>query len=529
MKTKSITLLFILVAILLGAGFLASKKIIRKSENTTTRAKIVTPKGSQKSDEDTDSDRSNSDFNSENFDTFIELLPSETLINTITIDFNNDGYDDEVITVRRSGSENFMIIPGLFNPETADYDRLATIPTTISKIRTFSLSGMDLTGDHQNALIYQGVADDENYVMQIFLWNPNGGTGDYEDVEGVRGALVRIGDFVSDGTIFIQQTERSDSYQLSLSKGESFSVWVYESEKLTDENGKTISGQNQIQKEYKWNPSSKHYELSNEIKVTAGKLAANELSRIQDGTVETFAAFLDGLWYKTSNEDNVIRYIYYNYEKREIILLQSDSQEVYEWEDNKLRHNGIYLYTVNADITNLQRRFDVLLVSVDEIKITLYDSIGLAIKESSEWDGQYKKMSLQSSFEEAADEEKNRFLVELEGDTVWNTVDGINSINLNDSRYTFLFDDMQEEGLYSMMEIGSYNVLALRATSFNTVLNEFYALEFGTKTITETVKKQTIEKTVTDYDTIIFTPVKITPTDCFATDGRVYTFTKNKE
>ena len=80
-----------------------------------------------------------------------------------------------------------------------------------------------------------------------------------------------------------------------------------------------------------------------------------------------------------------------------------------------------------------------------------------------------------------------------------------------------------------MMEIGSYNVLALRATSFNTVLNEFYALEFGTKTITETVKKQTIEKTVTDYDTITFTPVKITPTDCFATEGKVYTFTRSSE
>ena len=517
MKTKSITLMFIIIAILLAAGFYASKKFITKSENTAVRAKIVTPKAGQDKDSDSDPDRVNSDFNSENFDTFITLRNNETLINTITLDINNDGYDDEVITVRKTGSENFTIVPGIFNPETADYDRLEDIPTSISKIRTFSLSGMDLIGDHCNSLIYQGVADDENYVMQIFLWEPD------------ENEILKIGDFVSDGTIFIQQTERSDSYQLSLSKGESFSVWVYESEKIVDENGNIVAGQNQIQKEYKWNAGSGKYELANEIKVTAGRLAANELSRIQDGTVETFAAFLDGLWYKTSNEDNVIRYIYYNYDKKEIILLQSDSQEVYEWDDSKLRHNGIYLYTVNSDITNLQRRFDVLLISTDEIKITLYDSIGLVIKQSSEWDGQYKKMSLQSSFEEADDEEKNRFLVELEGDTVWNTVDGINSINLNDSRYTFLFDDMQEEGLYSMMEIGSYNVLALRATSFNTVLNEFYALEFGTKTITETVKKQTIEKTVTDYDTIIFTPVKITPTDCFATEGKVYTFTRTSE
>ena len=517
MKTKSITLLFVIVALLLGAGFLASKKFIKQTEKTSTRAKVITPKGAQESGGETDEDRPSSGFNSENFDTFITLLPNETLINSITLDFNNDGYDDEVITVRKASSEDFAIIPGLFNPETADYDRLEAIPTSISHIRTFSISGMDLTGDHRNALIYQGVADDDNYVMQLFLWVDDNYDG---------GELINIGDFVSDGTIFIQQVERSDSYQLSLSKGESFSVWVYESEKQTDENGKIVQGQNQIQKEYKWNASSRKYELFNEIKVTAGRLAANELSRIQDGTIETFAAFLDGLWYKTSNEDNTIRYIYFDYSKREIILLLSDSQEVYEWDDSKLRHNGIYLYTVNSDITNLQRRFDILLTSIDEIKITLYDSIGLVITQSSLWDGQYKKMNLQSSIEENDTEEKNRFLVQLEGDDVWTSDDGNYSISFADMRYDFVSETERERGLYSMMKIGSYDVLQLRSTSYSSVLNMTYALEFGTKVITETVKKQTVEKVVTDYDTIIFTPVKITPTDCFATDGRVYTFTK---
>ncbi len=522
MKTKSITLLFVIVALLLGAGFLASKKFIKQTEKTTTRAKVVTPKGAQNSDSDADTDKLSNTFNSENFDTFITLLPNETLINSITLDFNNDGYDDEVITVRKSASEDFDIIPGLFNPVTADYDRLPAIHTQISHIRTFSLSGMDLTGDHRNALIYQGVADDDNYVMQLFLWEE-------DEEEGEKGNLINIGNFVSDGTIFIQQVERSDSYQLSLSRGESFSVWVYESEKVENEKGELVAGQNQIQKEFKWNASSKVYELANEIKVTAGRLAANELSRIQDGTVETFAAFLDGLWYKTSNEDNTLRYLYFDYEKKEIILLASDTQEVYEWDDSKLRHNGIYLYTVNSDITNLQRRFDLLLISTDEIKITLYDSIGLVIKESSVWDGQYKKMNLQSSIEEPVDEEKNDLLVRLEEIKDWVSADANYSISFEDYHYNFADDSEKEEGLYSMMKIGSYNVLQLRATSFNKLLNETYALEFGSKTVTETVKKQTVEKTVTDYDTIIFTPVKITPIDCFATDGRVYTFTKQLE
>jgi len=523
MKTKSILFLFVLIALFLFAGFWASKKFFPKDESSASRAKVVTPKGAQETEAQSAADKLPSSFDTENFDTFIQLLSSETLINSITVDFNNDGYDDEVITVRRTGSENFIIVPGLFNPETADYDRLTDIPTAISKIRTFSISGMDLTGDHQNALIYQGVDNEENYVMSLFLWESAGTENENE------GSLINIGSFISDGTIFVQQTERSDSYQLSLSKGESFSIWVYESEKITDESGKLVPGPNQIQKEFKWNSLSKQYELANEIKVTAGKLAAKELSRIQDGTVETFASFLDGLWYKTSNEDNAIRYIYFDYAAQEIILLQSDSQEVYVWDDSKLRHNGIYLYTVNSDITNLQRRFDILLISTEEIKITLYDSIGLIIKESSAWDGQYKKLSLQSSFEESGTEEKNQFLEQLESVDSWTTGDGINSLSLKDHCYSFVYDSIKEEGLYSMLEIGSYNVIQLRASSYDTVLNQTYALSFGSKIITETVKKKTVEKTVTDYDTIIFTPVRITPTDCFATDGRSYTFVKNKE
>ncbi|MCQ2586433.1 MAG: pallilysin-related adhesin [Treponema sp.] len=518
MKSKYVVFIFVLVALILGGVFYLTKNYGKKDEVSGTHAKVVTPKGNNKNESGTDSEKQNVNFDSENFDTFITLLPSETLINSITFDINNDGYDDEIITVRKTGTEDFTIVPGIYNDVTGDYDRLEDIPTSISKIRTFSVSGMDVTGEHQNALVYQGVDDDDNYVMSLLLWKPNETTGE----------LFNIGDFISDGTIFIQQVERSDSYELSLSKGECYSVWVYESEKIIDENGKEVAGQNQIQSEYKWNPVAQVYELSNKIKVTAGKLAANELSRIQDGTVETFAAFLDGLWYKTSNSDNEIRYVYYDYENKEIILLYSDTQEIYEWDDSKLRHNGIYLYTVNSDITNFQRRFDILLISVDEIKITLYDSIGLAITASSEWDGQYKKLSLQSSFEETVVEEKNIFLAELEKSDLWATVDGVDTISLKDNLYEFNFNDSVERGVYSVMKIGEYDVLEVRSTSFDSILNQYYAMEFGTKTITETVKKKNVEKVVTDYDTIIFTPVKINPDDCFIAEGKAYTFQRQQ-
>lgn len=525
MKSKTVPVLFVLVAALLAAVFFFTRRYVGSgSEKSLTRAKIVTPKSS--SSTVTENDSKNASYESEKYETFVPLYSGETLISTLTIDINNDGYDDEVIILRKATSQSLWVVAALIDPDTGLYERLEPIETEFTRTRTFSYMGMDVTGEHKNALVYQGLADNGNYVMKIYLCTE----------EKRHNKLINIGDFVCDGTVFIQQTERSESYELALSKGESFSVWVYKSDKPAEvaADGSTTqpatASLNQIQQEYKWNPSSQKYELAREINVTAGKLMAKELSRIQDGTVETFAAFLNGLWYKTSNSDGNIRYLFFDYGSNEIIQLYKDIQEVYEWEDSKLRHNGIYLTAVNSDIMNLHRRFDIALVNVDEIKITLRDDINLIINENTQWDGNYKKMSLQSSFDEPSDFEKtNEFFRELSKGDVWATADALISVNFNDYVYTVNTDVLSETGVYVISKIGSYNIISFRSDFANSIFKDNYSISFGTKTISETVKRKTVEKVVTDYDTIMLTPVKVTSTDCFAVEGKSYTFTKESK
>ena len=215
-------------------------------------------------------------------------------------------------------------------------------------------------------------------------------------------------------------------------------------------------------------------------------------------------------------------------EDKEIVQLLSDTQEVYEWENSNLRHNGIYLTAVNADIMNLHRRFDIALVNVDEIKVTLRDDINLLIKENTLWDGQYKKMGLQSSFGDNAKENLlktyNRVLKKENG---WVSSDIMDSISFSECTYTLQTSDITESGIYTTQQIGNYNVIQFRSDTENSVLNEYYSMQFGTKTVTETIKKKTVETVVTDYDTLIFTPIKVTPTDCFAAEGRLFTLTKD--
>lgn len=520
MKTKTLSVIFILIALLLAGTFFLTKKYNSNKDNSLNRAKIITPKSASSSDNSPEQKLSSSE--AEKYETFVPLLTGETLISTLTVDINNDGYDDEAVVVRVNSSPNLYIVQGIYDPETGNYSRCTAIPTTFTKTRTFTYTSMDLIGDHSRALIYHGVDDSGHYIMQIFLCKQNHGV--YE--------MECIGDFITDGTVFIQQTERSESYELSLSKGESYSVWVYETEKTEKKEGeeeKTLpaSGANQIQKEYKWDASTERYTLAREIKVTAGRLAAAELSKIQDGTEETFASFLNGLWYKTSNTDGNIRYLYFNYDNREIIQFYGDIQEVYEWENSKLMHNGIYITTVNADIMNLHRRFNISLAGIDEIRLSLRDDVNLAISGNTMWDGSYKKISSQASFDSAKSFSSiEKTVEELKKGNGWTSADTLITLKFEDDSYLLQTNNLTETGVYTGSLVGTYNVIQFRSDSAVPFMGDAYAIEFGTKTVTETIKKKTVEKVVTDFDTIILTPVKITPTDCFATEGKAFTFTR---
>ena len=70
------------------------------------------------------------------------------------------------------------------------------------------------------------------------------------------------------------------------------------------------------------------YVQTRQIFVAGKNIAAEALAKIQDGTVETFANYLNGLWYKTDNEDNEIRYIFLDYKNSEVIFLEGEQYNI---------------------------------------------------------------------------------------------------------------------------------------------------------------------------------------------------------
>lgn len=419
---------------------------------------------------------------------FMPLKSDETLLGSSGLDLNEDNYDDEILVVRKGSAPFLYLIVGLYNPNTSLYDRVSEIRTEITQLRSLSYDGIDVTGDHRIALVYQGFTDDGNAVLQMFFCR--------------RSGLINIGSFKSDGTIFIQQYARSDTYELSQSSDRSFPVWTYASD--TREGAGSLS---QVQTEYEWNESVGHYVQHQQIFVTGKNIAAAELAKIQDGTVETFANYLNGLWYMTDSEDNKIRYIFFDYPAREVIFLVDDSQEVYNWQASNLYRNGIYLSTVNISIENLRRRFDIGLTGLNEMRVHVYDDVRMRIGTDALWNGQYKKMNMRKDFNET--EEIPQALIDMretfEHFEQWIAPDGA-AIVFKNGAYTIGGDVESENGIYFVSMIGSNFVIQFNSRSDNRYFSDVYIVTSNT-----------------EKHTLILQPARIMANEVFEIPGRMIT------
>jgi hypothetical protein len=251
------------------------------------------------------------------------------------------------------------------------------IETGILHEQSFSYSCMDMTGQHRNALVYSGLAGDGDFVMQIYL------------VSG-RAPLVTlaiIGNFRTNGTIFVQQVDRYDAYEAARTAGASYPVWVYGQDSANPDSLDTV------QTMYDWSASAGRYVMVSQRRVTEQRRSSTELARILGGGIEGIGAYLEGIWTKNSSDDGTRRDLYFNYTDKEITFFYEDIQEIYRWERNMVRRNGLYVTAINAAIANLQRQIDLNFTGLGEFSLRIQDDVRMNISESSLWNGSYRKLT----------------------------------------------------------------------------------------------------------------------------------------
>lgn len=460
---KLIPSVFILVAAALIFAFFCRNLFVKDS--SFSRAKVVIPLVDNAQDE---KDKFKDGYGDDTAQkSFIQLANDETLIGTVEFDINGDGFDDQINIVKTSSNPYIVLVVGLYDSEKGSYSRDCFIGTTITQVRTFACTGLDVVGNHKNSLVYQGVDDKGKVVLRIFNSSVDKSTGKFK--------LVQVGNFEADGTIYIQQNQRPESYELSRAKGESFPVWVYTSDVSNAQDSSLLD---QIQTMYEWDEAENLYVPTKTIRVAGNRVAAKELAKIQDGTVASFGKFLDGLWCKTENSGKNMRFIFFDYSNSEIIFEFEDCEEVYSWLNSNLRRNGIYFSAVNKSIENLQRRFDISLVNIDEIRIKLQDDVRMLISESNLWDGNYKKFVSRDApkAKKTIEEDCLEALIK-QRNWIMNNDDTV--VAFSDSAFSTKSKKELTNGRFVVTEINGTKLLQFRTTSEKSVLNGCYIPSFG--------------------------------------------------
>ena len=114
-------IIFIVITIALVFLFL-SKDSATEKEGTITRAKTVIPV-SEESEKPNNLEEQLVQEDTISLVSLIPLLPNETLLNTLSIDFDGDGYDDQINAIKKDNSPYIVILIGLYNPFRSQYDR----------------------------------------------------------------------------------------------------------------------------------------------------------------------------------------------------------------------------------------------------------------------------------------------------------------------------------------------------------------------------------------------------------------------
>ena len=104
------TIFFVITALAIVVFSVYTYKRPKEPEYKTIRAKIVKPniQHTVSETEEIIVDETEAELQT----SLIELQPGETLLNALSIDMNNDAFDDQIISIRKNNSPLIYLITG---------------------------------------------------------------------------------------------------------------------------------------------------------------------------------------------------------------------------------------------------------------------------------------------------------------------------------------------------------------------------------------------------------------------------------
>lgn len=383
----------------------------------------------------------------------IPLNANETLLDLYSYNLDYDDEEEQILVVRLSDDTQgtIHVVVADYSPVTKRWTRAWQGNTQITKVKTLQVSVNDLIGDHNLNIVCSGMNDNNEQTMTIY-WK----TQDKEQRQELSFAKV----FEQAGSaVRIEESERPESYKLGQSNADSWPISVFKADTGSS------NYLDQIRQVWKWSFADKAYILSSTEKIAGASIASKMAEQILDGNADTFKAFLEGTWYKETNDPLSADALFITFQSRDNSLMFSGTGlvEIYEWENSNPTRYGMYVASRNQSVQNLRRLMDIELASTDSINVRVFQDYRIKADISGTWDGRYRRLSgeLAKSFKRAPSM-ATTVTRQLEGDYA---ADDGSRLSLTASGYRLETAGRVETGNYTVYELDGKTILDMRSTT----------------------------------------------------------------
>lgn len=377
-STTVIVVIFILTAALVVFFAVTTPQEQRPGNTLSQNSKVITPRlNSEMFLSSNTVDMEQLAFEDSN-SVKIALSPTEVPVSVLTQDFDGDPSEEQLVAYRKNGdAENRVYLMYIdFNETNGNYEKIWSSPTIITRPQTLRLFTKDLLGDRSICVILTGLNDRGEQTITVF----------HKKEKTSPIPFSKIAELAVDGSIVIKEAERTEAYEMGLTRAPSFPISTLsrdmESSNILD----------QIEVIYNWDPSSGQYVRVGTNRIERKSVVQQQVRNLVDGTPGKVEAFLQGLWYSVQSATGGQRSIYFDPERREIVFYSEGTQEVYNWTNSSPTRYGLYITCQNISITTLKRFIDVNLENGNTITLRIYEDVKIKIGVADSWDGTYQKM-----------------------------------------------------------------------------------------------------------------------------------------
>ncbi|MDR0539462.1 MAG: pallilysin-related adhesin [Spirochaetaceae bacterium] len=312
----------------------------------------------------------------------ITMEDSELVTSVLSGDFDADGSEEQIIAYRafaQGQAEPSMYVTFIeYNEIDRKYIRLTNEKILVTRPGTLAIYTQDLIGNHKNCILITGINESEEKTLSVFSWSAN--------VNG-KAYISKLAEIAADGSISIEEIERSVAYRQGMANGASYTILVRSRD---SDSGNSLD---QIETNYVYNSEKGIYERSKTVKLPGARIEERTLRNVLGGSAAQFERFAEGLWYHVSMSGTVDneQYIYIDTVNREIIFYSDATQQVYTWRNSSATRFGIYISSQNISVPTMNRIIDIELESIDSIRVRVFEDVRMRIQINAPWDGSYRR------------------------------------------------------------------------------------------------------------------------------------------